>query len=249
MSNFEKADPKEHHKYIAQAKAVPYGRVYPLSMTEGEQTGDIFTDGKAVLFWHYCGFGCISGEADSAFLDNVHRLMKEGGRRLVLFADDRTAAYFEGCEDTVTEKRLFFEYPEDRQAEQHPVPDGYEIGLLTPWQVPQLTGRIVPAFSWENDRQFLDGGTGFCVTYQGKPCAWAFSAAVSSEEVDIGVETAESFRQKGLACAAAAMTAAAVKEHGKKPVWACHAQNRASAALAQKLGFVKTAECFVIHIA
>lgn len=46
-----------------------YESVYPYSIVEGYQKGRIFVDDlehvKAVLFWHYCGFGYIVGSFSS----------------------------------------------------------------------------------------------------------------------------------------------------------------------------------------
>ena len=36
--------------------------VYPRSIIEGFQQGDVFTDGKAALFWHNCGFAFLCGQ-------------------------------------------------------------------------------------------------------------------------------------------------------------------------------------------
>ncbi|WP_295154214.1 GNAT family N-acetyltransferase [uncultured Ruminococcus sp.] len=247
MSAFVKVPADKYAEYTAFAQAVPFGRVYPLSMTEGRQSGDIFTDGRAVLFWHYCGFAYISGEADDAFIDEVKKLMQNGERRLVLFADEKTAGYFgEGFDIS---RRLFFEYPEDKPAPAlPPLPEGFDMRLMFGDIISHIEGRITPAFSWEDPANFISQGVGFCVTHSGKPCAWSFSAAVGGDETDIGVETDENFRRQGLSHAAAAMMTACVLEHGRKPVWACHEGNKASAGLAEKLGFVKTAECFTVHI-
>ena len=62
-----------------------------------------------------------------------------------------------------------------------------------------IQGRIVPAFSWESDDAFLKNGFGYVAMDGEKFAAIAFSAAVSSEEVDIGVETNEAYRNRGLA--------------------------------------------------
>lgn len=35
-------------------------------------------------------------------------------------------------------------------------------------------------------------------------------------------------------------------EQAKEPVWACHCENTASAKMAEKLGFIKVAECTII---
>ena len=79
------------------------------------------------------------------------------------------------------------------------------------------------------------------------PAAWAFSAAVSGEEIDIGVETAESYRRMGLASAAARGMLRYVLGVGKRAVWACHAGNAGSRRVAEGLGFTLTAECFTVR--
>ncbi|MCD7724983.1 MAG: hypothetical protein LUI12_05440 [Clostridiales bacterium] len=47
------------------------GNVYPLSIVQSYQRGEIFAkqaiDCKAALFWHYCGFAFVSGKYDEVF--------------------------------------------------------------------------------------------------------------------------------------------------------------------------------------
>ena len=54
-------------------------RVYPCSIAEGFQSGDIYVndgdDPEAALFWHYCGFGYITGKASEEFLSDVYEEM------------------------------------------------------------------------------------------------------------------------------------------------------------------------------
>ena len=91
MTAFRKIPQKEYCKYIQIADSLTFGKIYPLSIAEGRQAGDIYTDGKAVLFHHLCGFGHIAGEADDAFINSIKELMLNGSRRLVLFADNAIA--------------------------------------------------------------------------------------------------------------------------------------------------------------
>ena len=114
--------------------------------------------------------------------------------------------------------------------------------------LPRLDGRIKPSFSWDSDEQFLKNGAGFCAMQGETPAAWAFSAAVSDTQIDIGVETLESYRGKGLAAAVAGKMAEYVLSIGKKPVWACHSENIASRNTAEKIGFDKVGECSTIHL-
>ena len=52
--------------YLEYAKRCSSNRVYPLSIVEGLQDGDIIPDDendiKSVLFWHYSGFAYLSGD-------------------------------------------------------------------------------------------------------------------------------------------------------------------------------------------
>ena len=88
----------------------------------------------------------------------------------------------------------------------------------------------------------MKNGFGFCVLHNGIPASWAFSAAVSDDEVDIGVETAPDYRHMGLASIAANQMIRCCFEEHKRPVWSCDEGNSASRKLAEKLGFVLVSE-------
>ena len=77
--------------------------------------------------------------------------------------------------------------------------------------------------------------------------AIAFSAAVSSEEIDIGVETDERYRHKGLARALADKMCREVLSIGKKPVWAHAISNAGSKNTALSVGFVEDKVNTVVH--
>ena len=95
----------------------------------------------------------------------------------------------------------------------------------------------MPAFSWESDDAFLKNGFGY-VAMDGKNfSAIAFSAAVSSEEVDIGVETSEAYRNRGLAKILTRHMIKEILRRGKSPVWAHAAANTASGKTALGVGF------------
>ena len=83
--------------------------------------------------------------------------------------------------------------------------------------------------------------------HEGKAAAWAFSAAVSSREIDIGIETMPEHRNLGLAKLAAGRMIGYSLSQNKRPVWACDAKNAASYNLALRSGFEKTAECVTIR--
>ena len=96
-----KINEKEYKEYSSWARENTANRVYPCSIIEGFQSGDVYVndgpDVEAVFFWHYCGFGYISGNASDAFLQDIYSEMISGrnGRPLVLItADDYVKAFF-----------------------------------------------------------------------------------------------------------------------------------------------------------
>ena len=232
-------------EYYECAKEIRCGAVYPLSMVQGFQGGDIYTDGNAFLFHHDCGFAFLCGSITDAFLSDVYSLMKDVGRRLVLFSENEyITCFFEKYPDASINTRYFYSYA------GHPVSAVnylYTIKKIDRATIDQLAGKITPSFSWITD-VFLQKGFGIAVICDDMPVSWAFSAAVSNDEVDIGVETAEKYRGKGLAKTAVNEMIKAVIASGKKPVWACHSLNTGSRKLAESSGFVKTGECTVITI-
>lgn len=249
----QKTEHKKYSDFILYAADNCCGKVYPLSVSQGFQCGDIFVENadgnEAVLFWHYCGFAYISGKISEAFLEDVYKLMlnQNNTRRFILMTDDEgTERFFRSKNEVCIERRFLFEYTEKRPPEIPVLPSGFEIKEINTELLSEFHGGIVPSLFWDSPEIFLKNGKGFCILDGSNIAAWAFSAAVSSSEIDIGVETAENYRGQGLAAAAAKMMIKYAFDAGKSPVWACHCNNAASKSLAEKIGFVKTSECSII---
>ena len=218
------------------------GAVYSCSIAEGFQQGDVFTDGEAALFWHSCGFAFLCGRYDTALLEELRSRFFDPAdlpaRRFVLFSEDaETVQFFRNQPQIEAQERYYFTHDGTMPALPS-LPAGFRIAPMGAAILPELHGKITPRFSWTEDA-FLRHGAGFCVMHGDVPAAWAFSAAVSREEVDIGVETAPDFRQRGLATIAAGEMLREALRQGRRPVWACHAGNTGSARLAERLGFVR----------
>ena len=219
------------------------GAVYADAAAEGQQIGAGWRSSEGgLLFRHFCGFTMLSGHQDAAFLQAAARLMCEADVRFLLFSEDAdTTAFFRRQTGFSEAERLFFTHR--ILPEPPPLPDGFVIRQIDGTLLERIQGRIVPAFSWESPEAFLARGKGFCVTDGETPAAWAFSAAVSSRELDIGVETSPAYRRRRLASAAAAQMIRYTYSMQKQPVWACHAGNTASRRLAEALGFVQCGCC------
>ena len=97
-------------------------RIYPLSIAEDFQKGEIFADNaenpNALLFWHYCGFAYLAGRYDEQFLneilDMMHHPTENHRNRLVLHTnnDDRLSQLILKNKDIKRKERYCFEYAE-----------------------------------------------------------------------------------------------------------------------------------------
>ena len=67
--------------------------------------------------------------------------------------------------------------------------------------------------------------------------ATAVTGPLPERYSDIGVDTAELWRRRGFATAAAAIVARLIQESGRVPVWSCGEDNMPSQRVAEKLGF------------
>lgn len=115
----QKIKPESYSDYTNRIDDSSCGKVYPLSIAELIQSGDIYVssckDNRSVLYWHYCGFAFIYGVCDESFLEEVYGFMSDkkntADRRFVLFADSKPVErFFRAKSDTVIEERYFFEY-------------------------------------------------------------------------------------------------------------------------------------------
>ncbi|MBR6918195.1 MAG: GNAT family N-acetyltransferase [Clostridia bacterium] len=231
--------PRENYKdFVSLAAANSANRVYPLSVSQMVQTGDIYTDADAVLFHHYCGFGYITGEASERFLNEIFNEMisSRSGRRLVIITDNERVSSFFGEKGMTVRERIEYKYAKNICIPQV-LPDGFETARIDEENISEIKGRIIPSFSWESGERFLTNGYGYVALHRGKVCAVSFSSAVSSDEVDIGVETRDEYRGKGLASALSAKMCEHILNTGKRPVWAHDASNTASMKTALKCGF------------
>ncbi len=242
--------------YICYAKNCGFGSVYPLSVAQKFQQGEIFADFEndrtTVLFWHYCGFAFLSGAYDKGFLDSLYEMILDKNkiipRRFLLFTDDeRIESYFGSKENFGISKRYFFEYHADHTVSIPDLPEGFEIQELDSVLLSRLKGRITPSVFWQNAEMFLSKGKGYCIVNGDAIASWAFTSAVSDREVDIGVETDDAYRHRGFARIAVQTLIRYIMDEQKLPVWACHSHNPASQRLAEKIGFTKVSECSVIQ--
>lgn len=100
-----------------------------------------------------------------------------------------------------------------------------------------MPGSVVPRVFFRDVENFLSAGTGFAVVIDDEPVSLAFSSFVTSSQLEIGIETLDRYRGRGLATLACAALIDDCLARGLEPVWACRRENTASYRLAETLGF------------
>lgn len=68
---------KDYKKILHLLEYIDVEKVYPLSVIEGLQQGEVYVDDRdtpsLALIWHYCGFANIVGNYD---IDSIHDIQK-----------------------------------------------------------------------------------------------------------------------------------------------------------------------------
>ena len=222
-----KVPANDYKLYVPWARQNTANNVYPCSIAEGLQPGDIYVnDGPqidAVFFWHYCGFGYISGKPSYQMLNDIYEKMtsSHSERRLVLItSDDDVTAFFRGKDVQMDYRAEYTYHPEAKNQATVNAAEStqFHIEQINPANISRIHGRIIPSFSWDSPDRFLKDGFGYIALDRENVCAVAFSAAVSSDQIDIGVETHEVYRRKGLAAMLTNCMCAAIVKIGMGPL-------------------------------
>ena len=102
---------------------------------------------------------------------------------------------------------------------------------------------------WPSNAAFIDRGLGCCVVRDKTILSWCLAVFVSGREVELGLETVKDYRGQGYAKAAAAACVEHCLKGERTPLWNCEAENKASFHVAEAVGFQRTQEYQVWHLA
>lgn len=103
-----------------------------------------------------------------------------------------------------------------------------------------MQGSVVPLYFWDSEEDFLKNGAAFALFCKGELASMSFSSYWFGNEFEIGIETTEKFRGKGLAELVCRAIIDYCVENNYEPIWSCRLENIGSYKLAQKLGFEPT---------
>lgn len=101
----------------------------------------------------------------------------------------------------------------------------------------QMKGTVVPMYFWEDAGQFVKNSVGFSLFYGDELASTAYAAFIHDGELELGIETVEKFRGRGLAQHTCVALIDYCLKNDFEPVWSCRLENKPSFNLARKLGF------------
>jgi RimJ/RimL family protein N-acetyltransferase len=225
---------------------------------EGRHHGRIFVDDllcpTVALVWTPWGYYYLGGDvAPPASRDALAHLLRETlvpasvaggepGLLLTLGTPDWAAHldYLLGASGVIEAQRRTFTFDRAAFARRRDqleaaAPD-FAMRPVGYTEAQLLEGEL--RATWPSLDAFLDRGMGFCLLRDGEPVSACTSAFVAGGAVEIGVYTDPAYRRRGLATLTATALIEACLDRGLRPNWECFADNAASVALAQRLGFV-----------
>jgi len=146
----------------------------------------------------------------------------------------------------IKEQRMHFLLDRLQVDGQSDIQKGFAVGkidenlLARPGlQIPEhVTGWMQT--NWQSVDGFLQRAFGFCTVHDNEIVCWCMADCISGNACEIGIQTAEDYRRRGLATLTIAATVDYCLSHGLTTIgWHCHEDNPGSRGVAEKVGFVK----------
>ncbi len=257
-------DKKDYGKAAAALNAMTANNLFARAVVEGKVSGRVFadrTDGPCTFYiLHSYGMSLLVGDHSNEEFNERFRAyaLNEGGERdrhewmqvwprewndvlVSLLGDVLVPAAGNTREKGVVELngRANFRFSPAVYGRRVPteMPTGVEIVRTDAEIFEAMTGAVVPKYFLDSVEDFEADGVGFSLLSGGRLAATAFSAYLSGDQLELGIETMPEFRGKGFAELVCAALIDWCGDHGYEPLWSCRFENVASYALAQKLGF------------
>ncbi len=258
-------EPSRYAEAKTPLEEVPFNTLFARSVVEGAMPGVIYVDDLmnpgAFYVQHPYGMSLLYGMTDDAHFHGrlrAHLLNTEGTRHrdewlqvapsgwsgtieaMVGPRLAKSADLGENRGQVVENTRVNFAFDRDRYDLQRSEADEpvYEVVRATEAIFRSMQGTVVPRNFWPSSERFLSEGVGSCLVIEGEVACMAFSSFVHGNQLELGIETLEKYRGKGLAQLVCMALIDYCLERGYEPVWACRLENSASHRLAEKLGFV-----------
>jgi len=242
--------PAESARLVPSLQALEMNTLFARSVLVQDAPGRAFADSagspSAVYVIHGYGMSLLFGDPDRAGAGDRHLSeiidMRRDGAEWLQVAPEPWAVRFSELPASRTVKqytRVNFRFSAEAYRARRPRLSGGDHRIARADRSAfDMPGTVVPRAFWKDADRFLQAGAGFAVMVDGRPASLAFSSFVTSTQLELGIETLEEYRGRGLATLACVALIDHCLARGLEPVWACRLDNTASHRLAEALGFV-----------
>ncbi len=268
MKLLEKED---YTKLTEPLKKVTINKLFARSVVEHKVTGKVFVDNpdnpKTYYVVHPYGMTLLFGDCNNeafnssfrdhslninhvrdthewmqAFPDNWHNVLKELFKDCLIKSAENKAKKETGIIELNT--RVNFKFNHDKYLNFRKANLALDIKIVrTDKQIfRDMKGSVVPFYFWDSEDDFLKNGVGFSLFYKDKLASTAYSSYIHDDKFELGIETVEEFRGKGFAGYTCSALIDYCIQNNYEPIWSCRLENIGSYKLAQKIGFIPTAE-------
>jgi hypothetical protein len=256
---------------IEPLKEVHINNLFALSVVEKHVTGQVYVDKiqkpKTFYVLHPYGMSLLFGDCDnkefiSVFRDyalNVngirmnhewmqaypaswHVVLKKIFNDHLIKSSDNINKEESGIIELNTRVNFKFNQSKYFEFKKKTSDEGLKIIRTDRRIFKSMTGTVVPSKFWDSVNDFIENGVGFSLFYNNKLASTAYSAFIFNDKLELGIETVDEFRGKGLAHYTCSRLIDYCIDNNYEPIWSCRLENTASYRLAEKLGFEPSAE-------
>ncbi len=234
-------------------------KALPSAICQGYSPGRIFVDRRdrpqLILVWSALGYYFIAGSPVLAHAVKASRVLREifvpasqaGGESSFILVPaqagwkEHLPALLPGQEVIEIYRRPFqFNLAQFQAlpAWQARIPPGCQLRIMDA----ALTEKLGAPPGWFSSEAFLANGLGIALFAGDEIASLCVSVFASRERMEMDIHTEEKHQRKGFAALAASAFIEECLRRGKQPNWECFWENKASTALAEKLGFQAEAD-------
>lgn len=254
---------KEYYKLIEPLKLVSINTLMAKAVVEQKAPGKIFVDNtetpKTFYVLHSYGMSWLFGEYNNSEFNNLfkeyalnYNHIRDNYEWMQVFPDEwnNTLADLLGeclVKNTDNKRktgivelntRVNFKFSYEKFSKRaKKIIENIEIIKTDADIFNNIPGTVVPKYYFHNEKDFIEHGVGFSLFYNKQLAATAFSSCIIDGKLEIGIETVEKFRGKGLAEKVCEAIIDYCITNKYEPVWSCRKENIGSYKLALKLGF------------
>ncbi|HWS30487.1 MAG TPA: GNAT family N-acetyltransferase [Clostridia bacterium] len=252
-------EPERYETLLLQLNGIPFNTLFARSVLEGHARGEVLadceTEPQLLYIVHQYGMSLLLGESgNGAFNEALHERFSHVKKEEYLQAFPST--WHEALAPLVKSgavkqyTRVNFAFDANAYAHERERRGKLEYRAIpTPPELLEgIKGRVVPSGFWRDTKTLRALCVSFSVLCEGNVASTSFAAYRHGNLLELGIETAEAHRGKGLAYAACCALIDFCIEKGFDPVWSCRLDNEGSMMLAKRLGFIETVRTPYYHI-